>query len=101
VYCNCGLQSWVNNKDLYSDKFLDQEIDIEIPDVLTKEEHDYLEGVINQGRNDVGFIIKHTFPNYLEVVSKDNSWLGSLSFHEYLFEKMEDLKPYTLEDLGL
>ena len=26
--------SWVNNKDFYSDKFLDQEVEIETPDIL-------------------------------------------------------------------
>ena len=29
VACNMGIRSWVNNKDLYSDKFLDQEIEVE------------------------------------------------------------------------
>lgn len=29
VACNMGIRSWVNNKDIYSDKFLDQEIEVE------------------------------------------------------------------------
>ena len=29
VMCPTGNQCWVNNKDLYSDKFLDQEIEVE------------------------------------------------------------------------
>ena len=31
VSCSCSYEkrSWVNNKDLYSDKFLDQEIEVE------------------------------------------------------------------------
>lgn len=37
---------WINNKDLYSDKFLDQEVEIDIPDILTKEEKEYLSSVI-------------------------------------------------------
>ena len=28
VVCDC-LDSWINNKDLYSDEFLDQEIEVE------------------------------------------------------------------------
>ena len=29
VYCRCANDCWVKNKDLYSDKFLDQEVEIE------------------------------------------------------------------------
>lgn len=29
VYCDSSYTSWINNKDLYSDKFLDQEIEVE------------------------------------------------------------------------
>ena len=35
VYCSeSSNDCWINNKDIYSDKFLDQEIEIEIKDVL-------------------------------------------------------------------
>ena len=29
VACNMGIRSWIHHKDLYSDKFLDQEIEVE------------------------------------------------------------------------
>lgn len=33
IMCNCrSVGCWSKNKDLYSDKFLDQEIEIEVPD---------------------------------------------------------------------
>lgn len=28
VACNMGIRSWIHHKDLYSDKFLDQEIEV-------------------------------------------------------------------------
>ncbi len=34
--------SWFNNKDLFSDKYLNQEIEIEVPDILNEEEKEYL-----------------------------------------------------------
>lgn len=40
-YIDCDTSkfesSWINHKEMYSDKFLDQEIEIDIPDILTKE----------------------------------------------------------------
>ena len=39
--CSLGNFCWVRNKDLYTDKFLDQEIEIEVHDLLTKEEKKY------------------------------------------------------------
>ena len=29
VACNMGIRSWIHHKDLYNDKFLDQEIEVE------------------------------------------------------------------------
>ena len=29
VACNRGIRSWIHHKDLYSDKFLDQELEVE------------------------------------------------------------------------
>ena len=29
IHANCGAASWIYHKDLYSDKFLDQEIEVE------------------------------------------------------------------------
>ncbi len=49
-WVNCLKSSykelWIYHKDLYSDKFLDQEVEIEIPDILDKEEKEYLSFVI-------------------------------------------------------
>lgn len=41
----CGTTSeryWAKHKELYSDKFLDQEVEVEIPDILRPEEKNYL-----------------------------------------------------------
>lgn len=53
--------SWINNKDMYNDKFLDQEIEIDIPDILTKEEKEYLSAVIRPFRNKVIYIRKYFY----------------------------------------
>ena len=46
VKCNSGDSwCWVYNKDLYSDKFLNQELEIET-DILTEKEKEYLSNVI-------------------------------------------------------
>ena len=37
----CGYyhsRNWIKNKDLYSNEFLNQEIELEIPDILNKDE---------------------------------------------------------------
>ena len=44
VSVNCGIhdgKNWVNNKEVFSDKFLDQTIEIEVPDVLGEKKHKY------------------------------------------------------------
>lgn len=62
------LPCWVGNKDLYSDKFLNQEIEIDVKDkdetLLTKEEKEYLEGVIKPFKDKVEYIIKFYVDEY-------------------------------------
>lgn len=40
-YINCDISdcetSWINHKEMYSDKFLNQEIEIEVPDILDEQ----------------------------------------------------------------
>jgi len=46
VICDYNqIACWIYNKDLYSDKFLNQEIEIE-KDILTEKEKEYLSNVI-------------------------------------------------------
>ena len=46
--CEDSVASWVNHKDLYNDKFLDQTIEVEVPDILTKEEKDLYNQLANR-----------------------------------------------------
>lgn len=48
---------WVNNKDIYSDKFLNQEIEIET-DILFEKEKEYLKSIIRPFKNRVEYIDK-------------------------------------------
>ena len=43
--------SWINHKDFYSDKFLNQEVKIEVPDILDEVEKQYLSNVIKPFKN--------------------------------------------------
>lgn len=104
--------SWVLNKDLYSDKFLDQEIEIEIPDIITKEEKKYLENVIKPLKNKVRSITKRQSENstiaYIHI-SIDNSDIDcsfdnitlNYSKADTAYANMELNREYKLEELGL
>lgn len=114
---NCSVEDrgggWIFNKDLYSDKFLDQTIEVEVPDILNKEEKEYLSAVIKPFRNQVTHIAKvhWTTPKrkcieieYRENIIEDRM-LVSLYFpylpNDEMYKGMEDNRPYTLEELGL
>lgn len=118
VYCGTTLEkkSWFNNKDLYSDKFLDQEIEIEVPDSLDEVEKQYLSNVIKPFRNRAVSISKKiiNFENKenkifyyirIKIESKTgifcNEFISLPYFNNEMYEGMEVNKEYTLEDLGL
>lgn len=109
--CNC---SWINNKDFYSKKFLDQEVEIEMPDILTKEEKEYLSAVIRPFKDKVFSIKKlicfgsNSYKTYFINIQVNNEFaiLGFQTielpyFQDNMYEKMEIDKQYTLEELGL
>ena len=109
----CGGDTcWVNNKDSYSDKFLNQEINI--PDILDKQEKEYLRNVIKPFRNRVKYITKEAEINAYESIVMDVINPLNASFYfgtEYInlpyfkqgtmYKNMEVGKKYTLEELGL
>jgi len=49
---------WYDNKEMFSDKFLNQEIDINVRDILDDVEKKYLSSVIKPFRKRVNYIIK-------------------------------------------
>lgn len=102
--CILGEFCWVKNKDIYSDKFLDQEIKIEI-ELLTPKEKEYLESVIRPFKDKVVSISKREFTsniNYISILIKDDYRINLPNFvKNYYYKNMEVFREYTLKDLGL
>lgn len=104
VYCGSNeMATWVKNKDLYSDKFLNQEIEIENEPILTEKEREYLSNVIKPFRDRVEFIGKCecSEKQFIGITVKDGSILLPLFEKNKYYQNMEDNKKYTLEELGL
>lgn len=116
-YAICtGSNSWVENKSLFSDKFLNQEIEIEKTDILDEVEKDYLTDVIKPLKNRVVSISKKVvnFSNKenkifyyirIKVKSKTGSFydehINFPYFKTEMYKGMENCKEYTLEELDL
>lgn len=111
VSCRTTYKScWVSHKDLFSDKFLDQEI--EDDPILTEEEREYLSAVIKPFRNRVRCIYKIS-PLYTEYCrigiqlyeSIDNRKIDEIYLNYFdiktMYKGMEINKKYTLDELGL
>lgn len=97
--------SWVNNKELYSDKFLDQEIEIDLP-ILDTEEKEYLSAVLKPFINNVTDVAKYRRTSdsreYIVINFKDTEGLILPHFKENtMYKGMELDRKYTLEELGL
>lgn len=111
---HCGkksLQCWITNKDIYSDKFLNQEIKIEVPELLTPKEKKYLENVIRPFKDKIIYIKKQTIGrNWAEINLKIESIIAerlvdiiSLPAFEKdkYYKNLEVNRPYIIEDLEL
>ena len=109
VYCNFHCtEMWVNHKDMYSNKFLDQEVDIPSPHILDKEEHDYLRAVCKPYK--VNYIKKTETRcgSHIEIVVKSSvyrglteSWSMPYFTKDTMYKGMEVDKDYTIEELEL
>lgn len=105
---------WIHNKDIYSDKFLNQEIEIET-DILSEKEKEYLKSIIRPFKDRVVSIEKRKNINsegtfyYIGIIVKyiaiDRfSEAINLPYFEpesKMYEGMELNKKYTLKELGL
>ena len=104
VHCDT-ISPWYNNKEMLSDKFLDQEIDIEVPDILDDAEKRYLSNIIKPFRKRVDYIMKSSNSccdkEYI-FIRLDDDFL-SLPYFEAgtMYQCMELERAYTLEELGL
>lgn len=116
VYCDeFSSDCWVNNKDIYSDKFLNQEIEIET-DILSEKEKEYLKSIIKPFKDRVEYIEKKISMNctgstfyYITIAIKsivnDNVMeIIALPYFKLLskmYEGMELNREYTLKELKL
>lgn len=106
---------WINNKDIYSDKFLNQEIEIET-DILSEKEKEYLKSIIRPFKDRVEYIEKKINMNctgrsfyYITITTKsvvnDNimeiTALPYFNLESKMYEGMELNKGYTLKELKL
>ena len=104
-------RSWFNNKDMFSDKFLNQEVEIDAPDILNEEEKKYLRAVIKPFRNRVIYISKYFYvlDNAYSIEIFIKSAMGIFRseniklplFQNEMYKGMENNKSYTLEELDL
>ena len=97
---------WYENKEMFSDKFLDQEINITVPDILDDVEKRYLSAVIRPFRKRVDSIIKISDPlgsakEYIFIKLDEDSF--SLPYFKTgtMYQGMELERAFTLEELGL
>lgn len=103
--------SWVNNKDMFSDKFLNQELEIDVPDVLTEREKEYLSNIIKPFRDKVFGIQKIVGSDNVGYISIEVNSISSLRMSENIdlpifptdtmYENMRENHLYNLKELGL
>lgn len=101
---------WINNKDIYSDKFLNQEIEIET-DILSEKEKEYLKSIIRPFKDRVKYIEKKISMNctgstfyYITIATKsvvnDNiieiTALPYFNLESKMYEGMELKKCYQV-----
>lgn len=95
---------WVQHKDLYSDKFLEQEIEIE-ETILDAKEKEYLEFVLKPYCKDIKYIKKANCScskEYIFVILNTADYLPFPNFEKgKMYKGMELGKQYTPKDLGL
>lgn len=97
--------SWINHKDFYSDKFLDQEVEIDVPDILNKDEKEYLSNLIKPFKDDVIRIMKCQSSIGYNITIKTNN-MGYLKFPTFskdknMYKNMKIDYPYTVKELNL
>lgn len=102
---NCASAAFIERKEMFSDKFLDQEVEIEVPDILTKEEKEWLRKTVEMALFKVVSIevciyqYKFIYVNY---ENKDKSKCAiCFPVKDGWFKGMEEGRRYTLEELGL
>ena len=104
-----GATCWFNHKDLYSDKFLNQEIEIEIPELLDKEEKEYLENVVRPFKDRVIYVRKGVAWDEefirIRINSFDDEGFEEIDFPFFkkgtMYIGLKLNREYKLKELGL
>ena len=96
---------WYKNKEMFSDKFFNQEIDIEVPYILDDAEKRYLSNIIKPFKKRVDYIMKSSNSccdkEYI-FIRLDDDFLSLPYFTAgTMYQGMELERAYTLEELGL
>lgn len=112
--CSSHFEAIRKHKDIFSDKFLDQKIEIEVPDILDEKEKEYLSNVIKPFRDRIISVMKLesiTTPNAfyicifvrpsVHMILGDDSIRFPLFAKDTMYKNMCPNKEYTLEELGL
>lgn len=87
VHCHPeSKECWIYHTELFSDKFLNKTIEIDISDILTKEEKEYLLNIIKPFKDRIESISK----SYIEY--KHDSKIDS---YEYIVVAVKSIKNYS------
>lgn len=119
-YVNCSYSDedkelWINHKDLYSDKLLDYEIEIEEPNILSEKEKEYLRIALKLCDSTkeltfekIEFDYKEKRFGYIKIgffsnlVNYGEDAFNTPTFNSSeKFREMVERKVYTMEDLDL
>lgn len=100
VKANCEISktnSWVNNKNLYSHRFLDQEIEIEDENLIDDETKKWLEDKIIP----LGVTVVYYHNRIVKCVNGNEGHFFYVEDKKIIekFNKLEPYKPYKIEDL--
>lgn len=111
--CSQDFEAIREHKDIFNDKFLDQKVEIEVPDILDEKEKEYLGNVIKPFRDrvtkiakfetirgDAFYICIFVRPSVHMVLGDDTLRLP-LFAKDTMYKNMQFDVEYTLEELGL
>ena len=112
--CSQDFEAIRKHKDIFNDKFLDQKVEIEMPDILNEKEKEYLGNVIKPFRDRIISVVKNVActatnaayicifvrPNVHMVLGDDTLRLP-LFAKNTMYKNMQFDVEYTLEELGL
>lgn len=106
---NCGpydIRNWIDYKNIFKDDFLNQKIQVKVPDILDAVERKYLADIIRPFRSAVMSIAKITSCCYMtKSFIQINTTSGNIILPYFIgnsmYKGMEKDRRYTIKELGL